>query len=131
MHQTDKRRSSLWCKTVDIDSSIRDNLLLQSTARGNARHVLIRRLPKRFATMACLLLNQENVHIKIPSADTIDGITYYCIEVRIASIKWTVKHRWAFLIHLFWHSVLFLYFAVSLNFHYVPNLIVSIVLLFI
>ncbi|XP_076664340.1 nischarin [Andrena cerasifolii] len=44
--------------------------------------------------MACLLLNQENVHIKIPSADTADGVTYYCIEVRIASIKWTVKHRY-------------------------------------
>ncbi|OAD56010.1 Nischarin [Eufriesea mexicana] len=44
--------------------------------------------------MACLLLNQENVHIKIPSAVTVVGITYYCIEVRIASIKWTVKHRY-------------------------------------
>lgn len=43
--------------------------------------------------MASLLFNQENVHIKIPSADTADGVTYYCIEVRIASIKWTVKHR--------------------------------------
>ncbi|XP_076622249.1 nischarin [Colletes latitarsis] len=44
--------------------------------------------------MACLSLNQENVHIKISSADTVDGVTYYCIEVRIASIKWTVKHRY-------------------------------------
>lgn len=44
--------------------------------------------------MACLSLNKENVHIKIPSADTVDGVTYYCIEVRIASIKWTVKHRY-------------------------------------
>nr|XP_003703254.1 PREDICTED: nischarin [Megachile rotundata] len=44
--------------------------------------------------MACLLLNQKNVHIKIPSADTVDGVTYYCIEVRVASIKWTVKHRY-------------------------------------
>lgn len=34
------------------------------------------------------------MHIKIPSADTVDGVTYYCIEVRIASIKWTVKHRY-------------------------------------
>lgn len=39
-------------------------------------------------------MNQENVHIKIPSVDTLDGVTYYCIEVRIASIKWTVKHRY-------------------------------------
>lgn len=44
--------------------------------------------------MACLLLNQENVHIKIPSVETLDGVTYYCIEVRIASIKWTIKHRY-------------------------------------
>ncbi|KAG7204404.1 hypothetical protein KM043_004848 [Ampulex compressa] len=44
--------------------------------------------------MACLLLNQENVHIKIPSTETVDGVTYYCIEVRIASVKWTLKHRY-------------------------------------
>ncbi|XP_031846924.1 nischarin [Nomia melanderi] len=44
--------------------------------------------------MACLLLNQENVQIKIPSTDTVDGVTYYCIEVGIASVKWTVKHRY-------------------------------------
>lgn len=34
------------------------------------------------------------MHLKIPSVDTVDGVTYYCIEVRIASIKWTVKHRY-------------------------------------
>lgn len=45
--------------------------------------------------MACLLSNQENVHLKIPSVDTVDGVTYYCIEVGIASIKWTVKHRYS------------------------------------
>ncbi|XP_020280844.1 nischarin [Pseudomyrmex gracilis] len=44
--------------------------------------------------MACLLLNQENVRVKIPSFETTDGVTYYCIEVGIASIKWTVKHRY-------------------------------------
>ncbi|XP_043678738.1 nischarin-like [Vespula pensylvanica] len=44
--------------------------------------------------MACLLLNQENVRIKIPSADTLDGITYYSIEVTVVSVKWTVKHRY-------------------------------------
>ncbi|KAL0113462.1 hypothetical protein PUN28_012547 [Cardiocondyla obscurior] len=45
--------------------------------------------------MACLLQNQENVHLKIPSVETIEGATYYCIEVAIASIKWTVKHRYS------------------------------------
>lgn len=45
--------------------------------------------------MACLLLNQENVQLKIPSTYTADGVTYYCIEVGIASIKWTVHHRYA------------------------------------
>ncbi|XP_050458920.1 nischarin-like [Cataglyphis hispanica] len=44
--------------------------------------------------MACLLSNQENVCLKIPSADTTDGVTYYCIEIGIASIKWTVRHRY-------------------------------------
>ncbi|XP_076646796.1 nischarin [Halictus rubicundus] len=44
--------------------------------------------------MACLLLNQDDVQIKIPSTDTVDGVTYYCIEVGIASIKWTVRHRY-------------------------------------
>ncbi|XP_033216816.1 nischarin-like [Belonocnema kinseyi] len=45
--------------------------------------------------MACLLFNQEDVDIKIPSSETVDSVTFYTIEVRIASIKWTVKHRYS------------------------------------
>ncbi|XP_015600588.1 nischarin [Cephus cinctus] len=44
--------------------------------------------------MACLLLNQDDVQVKIPSVETVDNVTYYNIEVRIAAVKWTVKHRY-------------------------------------
>ncbi|XP_043473374.1 nischarin-like [Leptopilina heterotoma] len=45
--------------------------------------------------MACLLLNQDDMHIKIPLSETVDSVTFYTIEVRIASIQWTVKHRYS------------------------------------
>lgn len=45
--------------------------------------------------MACVLQNQDNVYIKIPSVESIDGVTYYNIEVKIASFKWIVKHRYS------------------------------------
>ncbi|XP_066585903.1 nischarin-like [Prorops nasuta] len=45
--------------------------------------------------MACLLQNQDNVTIKIPSTEIVDGITFYCIEVRISTITWAVKHRYS------------------------------------
>ncbi|XP_011299723.1 nischarin [Fopius arisanus] len=44
--------------------------------------------------MACLLLNSESIQIKIPSIETIDGITYYVVEVRINEVVWTLKHRY-------------------------------------
>ncbi|XP_015121312.1 nischarin [Diachasma alloeum] len=44
--------------------------------------------------MACLWLNPENMQIKIPSIETIDGITFYVIEVRIDEVVWTLKHRY-------------------------------------
>ncbi|KAK0084738.1 hypothetical protein PV325_006492 [Microctonus aethiopoides] len=44
--------------------------------------------------MACLLLNQENIIIKIPSFEIIDGVTYYIIEVKVDDVNWTLKHRY-------------------------------------
>ncbi|XP_015523853.1 nischarin [Neodiprion pinetum] len=44
--------------------------------------------------MACVLLNQDNVRIKIPSSETIENVTYYEIEVMVSSIKWTLRHRY-------------------------------------
>ncbi|XP_043268514.1 nischarin [Venturia canescens] len=44
--------------------------------------------------MACLLSNPENIEITIPSVETLDGVTYYNIEVRIAEVKWKLKHRY-------------------------------------
>ncbi|XP_034952020.1 nischarin [Chelonus insularis] len=44
--------------------------------------------------MACLLQNQENIQIKIPSFETIDGVTYYLIQVSIGDVTWTLKHRY-------------------------------------
>ncbi|KAK0183125.1 hypothetical protein PV327_001195 [Microctonus hyperodae] len=44
--------------------------------------------------MASLLLNQENITIKIPSYEIIDGVTYYIIEVKVDDVNWTLKHRY-------------------------------------
>ncbi|XP_012255769.2 nischarin [Athalia rosae] len=44
--------------------------------------------------MACVLLNQDYVQIKIPSSETVENVTYYEIEVTISSIQWIVKHRY-------------------------------------
>lgn len=44
--------------------------------------------------MACILLNQDYVVIKIPSYETVDNVTYYEIEVRVSSVQWTVRHRY-------------------------------------
>lgn len=43
--------------------------------------------------MACFLVNQEDVELSIPSYETTDGVTYYTLEVKIASVKWNVRHR--------------------------------------
>ncbi|CAB0032500.1 unnamed protein product [Trichogramma brassicae] len=45
--------------------------------------------------MANFLANQEDVKLTIPKAETNDGVTFYILEVQIASHKWTVKHRYS------------------------------------
>lgn len=45
--------------------------------------------------MACLLLNQDDINIKIPRVETTDGVTYYVIEVRVATVNWSLKHRYS------------------------------------
>ena len=54
--------------------------------------------------MACLLMNQEDVHLTVPTYQTQDGVTFYILEVRIANVKWTVKHRYNEFVEL--HDVL-------------------------
>lgn len=44
--------------------------------------------------MACVLMNQDDVLIKIPSHEVSDNITLYNIVIRVASVEWTVKHRY-------------------------------------
>lgn len=44
--------------------------------------------------MACFLMHQEDVQLCIPSFETTDSVTYYVIEIKIGSVKWTVKHRY-------------------------------------
>lgn len=38
-------------------------------------------------------MNQDDVQLSIPSYEITDGITYYVVQVKIATITWTVKHR--------------------------------------
>lgn len=45
--------------------------------------------------MACLLLNQGDFGIKIPSSDNQDGVTFYNIEVHVGGVQWSVKHRYS------------------------------------
>ncbi|XP_012526613.1 nischarin [Monomorium pharaonis] len=45
--------------------------------------------------MACVLQNQDNVHLKIKSTNTVGGITYYNIEVTVGSVKWDVVRRYS------------------------------------
>ncbi|KAJ8676420.1 hypothetical protein QAD02_012207 [Eretmocerus hayati] len=45
--------------------------------------------------MACLLMNQNDVQLSIPASETSDNVTYYLIDIRIANVKWTVKHRYS------------------------------------
>lgn len=39
-------------------------------------------------------MNQDDVLIKIPSHEVSDNITLYNIVIRVASVEWTVKHRY-------------------------------------
>ncbi|KAH0557866.1 nischarin [Cotesia glomerata] len=45
--------------------------------------------------MACSLLNQKNIQIKIPGYETTDNVTFYIINVSIGDVNWTLKHRYS------------------------------------
>ena len=45
--------------------------------------------------MACLLLNQDDISITIPSSTQDDSVTYYIIQVKVGSVEWTIKHRYS------------------------------------
>lgn len=51
-------------------------------------------------------MNQENISIKIPSYETVEGVTTYKIEVKINEIVWTLKHRYSEFAEL--HEILIL-----------------------
>lgn len=44
--------------------------------------------------MACFLFNKQKTTILIPKVEEIDKVTIYVISVKIASVEWTVKHRY-------------------------------------
>lgn len=45
--------------------------------------------------MACSLLNQKTIQIKIPGYETTDNVTFYTINVSIGDVNWTLKHRYS------------------------------------
>ncbi len=54
--------------------------------------------------MACLLENDHNFSVSIPSYETKDNVTYYSIEVTVGTVTWTVSHRYKDFVEL--HKVL-------------------------
>lgn len=45
--------------------------------------------------MACLLCNQKQTFLEIPTTEEITNITYYIILVTVGEIRWKIKHRYS------------------------------------
>lgn len=54
--------------------------------------------------MACLLENDNNFSVSIPSHETKNNVTYYTINITVGSVSWTVSHRYKDFVEL--HEVL-------------------------
>lgn len=54
--------------------------------------------------MACLLENDNNFSIAIPTYETKENITFYVIKVTVGTVSWTVTHRYKDFVEL--HDVL-------------------------
>lgn len=78
----------------DIFVILKERITTHIVLLSSTRNYTVDLKKKKNKTMACLLLNQENISIKIPSVDTIDGVTFYLIEVKVGEIIWTLKHRY-------------------------------------